>query len=576
MATIIGGAGSDVLMGTFGDDFIDTGGGIDQVDGSQGDDVVRISGPIPKGNQTASTIEGGLGHDILDLTGWDHLTGQVSGDHLYLSQWSPDLNAYTQIADTRGFEEVHLGTSTQYFTLYQESSAAPGSIQGWTVIGGNGPDDITGSRGYDIIKAGGGDDFVHFTGGNDQVSLGDGDDSFDVTLDTGYHDKVTVDGGAGSDWFDLQQAVLGPHTVFDLAAGTVQIGTASFTLTGIENFTMSSDAVAPQPGWTMLLAGGDEANHFLASGGADTVLLGRGGNDALQGTQVVGKLTVFGGAGDDQIFGSAGGDWLNGGGTAPGDTVPASTTDDGADYIAGYDGNDHIFGNSQYAVAGAVDGGDRIYAGNGSDYVNGNGGDDNIYGGDGSDRLYGGAGDDFVYGENGNDHLNGNKGNDTLDGGAGDDQILGGQGNDWVWGGDGNDQIQGGLGDDTIRGGAGIDTLTGNAGNDVFGVSVGSGFDTSGPLAGRTEVIADFQDGQDKLEFLNVSFVFHPGSAADFSSALALAQTAMSPAGGGDAVAVQVGTDTYLFFDNTGHGPASAVCLLNVSAASIMMDDIVL
>ena len=38
---------------------------------------------------------------------------------------------------------------------------------------------------------------------------------------------------------------------------------------------------------------------------------------------------------------------------------------------------------------------------------------------------------------------------------------------------------------------------------------------------------------------------------------------------------MQVGADTYLFFDNLGHGPESAVRLLNVNAAAIDTSDFV-
>jgi len=286
MATIIGGAGSDVLLGTFGDDFIDTGGGFDQVDASQGDDVVRISGPIPVGNPMPSSIQGGPGHDILDLTAWQgHLIDFVGNGYLTFAEWNADRQDYTGVAAVQGFEEVHLGTGVQYFTVYDEgtSDAVPGSLQGWTIIGSNSADNITDSRGYDTIKTGDGDDSVHFRGGNDQVSLGNGNDIFVVDVDTGFHDQVVVDGGAGTDVLDIQQTAMGSHIVVDLAAGTGQIGTASYTLTNFENINARDEAVGPEPGLSIKLAGGDEANNFNVKGGADTVLLGRGGDDALLG-----------------------------------------------------------------------------------------------------------------------------------------------------------------------------------------------------------------------------------------------------------------------------------------------------
>ena len=539
MATIIGSAGSDMLLGTLGDDMIDAGGGVDWVYAGPGDDLVRITGPIEPGNSVASTIYGGIGHDILDLTGWQgNLSGSDAGSFLYFRQLDLGQTQTTAIAYVTGFEEVHLGTGGQSLDLYVESDADPGSLQPWTIIGSEGSDSIFGSRGYDDVQMGDGNDFFAFMGGHDRVSLGNGDDQFTIVYDTGFGDLVQLDGGAGSDTFDIEQTVLGPHTTIDLEAGT------------------------------------EEANHFRPGGGGDAVLLGRGGDDVIESNLLTGTMTAFGGSGKDSIFGGDGADWINGGGHYAGDTIPAATTDDDADHIQGGDGNDHIWGNSQFAGQGSVDGGDDIYGGAGRDYINGNAGADSIFGGDGADRLYGGADNDTIYGGNDDDHINGNKGDDVIFGGDGNDEILGGQGGDRIYGEEGDDAISGGQGDDTINGGGGIDTLSGDAGNDVF-ILYGSAFTLSGPQAGQTDVITDFQDGHDQLNFVtSVSALFHPGSAADFAAGVALAQSVFAPAGGGDAAAVQVGTDTYIFFGNGGDGPTEAVRLANVNAALIDFSDI--
>ena len=71
--------------------------------------------------------------------------------------------------------------------------------------------------------------------------------------------------------------------------------------------------------------------------------------------------------------------------------------------------------------------------------------------------------------------------------------------------------------------------------------------------------------------------VFHTGSAADFVGALALAHKVLTiPSGtkwAEQVAAVQVGADTYLFWDGGPDNPASALRLLNVNAATIGIDD---
>jgi len=457
------------------------------------------------------------------------------------------------VAYVRGFEEVHLSAGVQ-FSAYQQTDANPATLQGWKIVGSDGVDFITDSAGYDQIETGLGNDIIHYMGGNDRISLGDGDDDVWLEPNAGFLNQVTIDGGAGNDQLEVYRSSPALHVKIDLAAGTGVAGNTSFVLTNMENVAVDAPQGAT-PGSAVEIAGSDADNSIRLIADVDAIVAGRGGSDAIQGDQSSRALTAFGGSGDDNIYGGEGSDWLNGGGHAPGDTVPDSA-DDGADYIDGKGGNDHIFGNSQAGVQGAADGGDRIFGGEGMDYVNGNAGNDAIFGGAGSDRLYGGAEDDSIDGGSGADHLNGNKGNDTLEGGDGNDELLGGQG------------------DDRLSGGNGFDTLTGNAGSDTFFIAAYGHFATSGPDAYRVDVITDFQDGQDKLALYYLApTVMHPGSATDAASAFALATSKLAGASDANVAAVQVGADTYLFFDNFGHGPESAVRLLNVSANAIDAHD---
>lgn len=591
MATITGTAGQDRLTGTSGNDVIDGAGGIDTVNAGAGDDVVRLAGGLPYRNPVYAEIDGGAGYDILDLTGWDH--------RLVLSTWadgittitenygwvSPQDYAYTAVAHVSGFEEIRIGPDGGDITLYSGGDGNPNSLRGWKVTADNAADSITDARGNDTIQAGGGDDYVTFNGGSDRVSLADGNDTYQVEHITGYAEHASIDAGAGIDTLKWNDIALPEGLTVDLAAGAAHASLADFALAGFENVELDGNFIWTPDYWQVSLAGDDAANSLTSIVLPDRpiVVSGRGGDDHilleygwLSPSAKDGSPTLYGGAGNDEITGSISNDWINGGGAAPGDSLSPAIVNDGADTLRGAAGNDHIYGNAQSAVQGAADGGDLIFGDEGMDYVNGNAGNDTIQGGMDSDRLYGGAGDDVIDGDywdgswgssgNGNDHINGNKGNDSLHGGGGDDEILGGQGND------------------VIEGGVGFDTMSGNAGSDLFQFGGrtphgdAASFSISGPDAGRTDVITDFQDGQDHLQLLfGVSNVFHPGSAVDLAGALALAHSVLTTPPGANwaeqVAAVQVGADTYLFWDGGPENPASAVRLLNVSAATIGVDD---
>lgn len=91
---------------------------------------------------------------------------------------------------------------------------------------------------------------------------------------------------------------------------------------------------------------------------------------------------------------------------------------------------------------------------------------------------------DWARGYEGRDRLTGNGGNDRLYGDSGADRLSGDDGDDALFGGAGGDRIDCGAGSDTVRGGGGAD---------VFRFVTGDGGD----------VIADFTDGEDKIEILS-------------------------------------------------------------------------
>ena len=122
------------------------------------------------------------------------------------------------------------------------------------------------------------------------------------------------------------------------------------------------------------------------------------GNDGVGAYAGLGKpMTVFGGAGNDNLSGAEADDVLYGG--------------PGNDVLYGSYGNDALKGEG---------GGDRVYGEWGDDALSGGIGDDRLFGGTGNDTLDGGAGADWMYGEDDDDYLvaNDSAADNLVDGGT--------------------------------------------------------------------------------------------------------------------------------------------------------------
>jgi serralysin len=353
----------------------------------------------------------------------------------------------------------------------------------------------------------------------------------------------------------------------------VGLSAASITLAmGGVSHTFAANALAGES-FTFFEDSDDESTVAFGSNSAgDTVTVsgeegfgaryyGFGGADSITGSEA--SDTVFGGDGNDTITGVSAApdadgnvldaDYLNGGG--------------GADTITGSDGNDHIWGNESTSQQGATDLGDLIDAGDGKDYVNGNAGNDTIDGGDGNDRLYGGAGDDTVDGGEGWDYLQGNKGNDVLDGE------------------EGNDTVRGGAGNDTVTGGEGWDVLYGDAGADRFIFAAGDASDSNignlstDPDAGEAlnlvDMIMDFTPNSDIIDLpFNVTDILLTDDVAanSIEQAQAFANDLLDGGAAGNVAAIQVGSDTYLFYNDAGTAGADSNAVIQL--VGVTADDL--
>jgi len=367
-------------------------------------------------------------------------------------------------------------------------------------------------------------------------------------------------------------------------AGTVSVTNSALGFTTITSGTIShsfpaaalSDAAAIKftAGEDTYLSLGTSGGEFFSIDEANNgnYAYGFAGDDSIRGND--GNDNIFGAAGDDTIQGNDGNDNIFGGA--------------GDDSLSGGEGNDHLYG---FGLTGdpTTDGVDSIRGGNGNDYIQGNAGEDSLYGDGGADRINGGGDNDYIQGGSENDTVNGNKGEDTIYGESGNDSLRGGADNDFIGGDSGNDVILGDLGDDTVDGGDGIDVLTGGAGDDVFLFNVDdsgtASSDEDSDVFGLVDTITDFTDGEDLLDLpttigQTAGDVLHATAGITLSSLTAATDYAQqlldNHAGVVDVAALQVGADTYLFYnDQAGATIDSIIKLTGVDAADITTADIV-
>ena len=352
---------------------------------------------------------------------------------------------------------------------------------------------------------------------------------------------------------------------------------------GLDLVTLTAGGVSRTFGASQLKAASLAGRVAFADGSDGTLVIGTTGADtggaALTGAGIgTAKGVYYGLNGDDTITTNNSHSYVYGG--------------NGGDTITGGTGADHLYG---FSISGNAsdDGDDSIDGGAGNDYIQGNAGEDTLIGGLGNDRINGGADDDTITGNEGADVINGNKGDDDIEGNDGNDVLRGGQGKDTIDGGADNDTIFGDLGDDEITGGTGYDVMTGGAGADTFVFAEDHAtLLLTGANAYRADAITDFAVGEDLLDLggtlgqdaadiikaqagISLSSV---GAAVNYAQQL-LTNAVNASAGAADTaiVALQIGADTYLFYDDDGVDGVinSAIKLDGVTAADFTFESIV-
>ncbi len=414
----------DILYGLGGDDYLGGGMGGDRLYGGDGNDT--ISGQGLSSGPTYSYNVNGL--DIFDGGPGDDLVENVAFATFGLPP-ALGADAIMQLDGGPGFDTFSADFSNQTVPIvwndatptdftFANGTYAHGFERLKHIVGGSANDSFTSTAGRF-------DNSFHGSGGDDTFSPGLGSDY--------------VEGGPGTD------TVIVDFSVNDTP-----------DLTGLTND-------GGQAIWRALVANGAVKPDYLFY---RTV-------EALQITGTSKADAIIGTDGSDRLIGLGGNDTLFAGG---------GTSNSGADYIDGGDGNDTIRGAYNAPSIG--------------DTLLGGAGDDSFLPRTGSDIVSGGPGNDTI---NGNDFPSGGYGNDVFDGGDGDDLVY----NVFPGGNLASNTNQGSV-KMQLDGGAGFDTLGADFGNQTQGVTF---------IGGQTNSM-EFTDGSYFRNFEMMSVVIF-GSGND-------------------------------------------------------------
>ncbi|MEE3099610.1 MAG: calcium-binding protein, partial [Pseudomonadota bacterium] len=313
-----GGAGSDTLIGSQGDDELRGAGGADRLVGFRGDDVM-IGGKgrdalVWNNGDGSDLMRGQAGFDSVEVNGSDE-AGDVfevrSTDDGALFE---RVNFGNFALDMRSVERLAVSGGGGDDVLDATGLLADGSKL--RAFGGAGNDALAGGEGDDILKGDAGDDLLTGDRGADRMLGGDGDD---VMVWNNGDGSDLMDGGAGTDVARANGSDADAD-VFEISDGANGVDFArtnrgEFTLDIRDAETVEVNGLGGDDGVdatellcsdVSVVADGGAGNDVLTGGGADDALTGGTGDDRLDGG--LGDDLLTGGAGADVFVFSAGDD----------------------------------------------------------------------------------------------------------------------------------------------------------------------------------------------------------------------------------------------------------------------------
>ena len=444
--------------------------------------TIDLSHVVYIGSGIAS-LQGGTGNDVLIGTNldaqFDIISGNDGNDSIYGLKGNDSLtggngNDYID----GGFGNDTIQGSANNDTLYGRdgNDTLQGSTGNDLIYGDNGNDSIAGDAGLDSVYGGYGNDTINDVVNGDTsaefIDAGGGNDT--IQVDSSFNNDTLFGGTEGIDSLVLNSNI----TRVFFSAGTSSIEQLTFnTFAIVSNAAGSTIDLQYLKTFvdTPVITGGAGVDILTGSNFGD-VITGAAGNDTIRGLN--GSDNLNGGDGDDVIYGGAGNDTITGGndsntlanhdvleGDAGNDTFVTASTNTEFDSIDGGAGSDTIsnsggalvlnrFTASSQSIEIITNAAANAINGNGNNNlfnfrlnsnayvvfnnvsaINGLGGNDTITGTNVANTINGGDGVDTIYGLGGNDTLNGNDGDDYIDGGAGADTINGGDGADTLRGG---------------------------------------------------------------------------------------------------------------------------------------------
>ncbi len=445
---ILGGSGSDSILGSNSDDYIQAGTGTED----------SLSGGL--GNNTL-VGGGGTRDDYFMGRGNDTIIGNAATyDALYYNS-SPagvvvNLSNSTQsFVNSLGVTRTVAAYSGSNFGVNATDATSYSIGDAYTVLSGTSTsiNEVQGSTNADLVFAG--TDFINYysRGGIDTVYGGSGGVSY-----LGYEQKDYFFGGTGNDNFYFSNGA----DRADGGTGSNVIRTNSYYTTTTYNVTVYLDATADtnsnstadyiDRGVTTLTDSGITYTGFEygwgnTTSGANAMLvknfdhiLGTSSNDYFVGNAnanqinaLGGSNTIYGLGGNDTITAIDGTNNIDGGNGT--DLVNFQYTNTGVSGTLAQNSGNYTYGVSVFLADGTFLGasdknstwgaGYSIYQARtgttGANFYSTITNVENINGSDYDDVLYGNGGANVIYGNNGNDVLAGNGGADSLYGGSGND-----------------------------------------------------------------------------------------------------------------------------------------------------------
>ncbi len=332
------------------------------------------------------------------------------------------LDIYVASSSETGVTQLRFDAGTPGVT----NTAA---IGGGLLSGTSGNDILQGLIGNDQITAGNGDDILRDGDGSDTLTGGAGADVFVMSRD-GLADTIT-DFTLGEDKLDLSlwpmlrdisqlafsiqsygmnvvygdellvvRSADGNYIDYRLLDNASVIGAGTRISTMIEPGYPGPATPTPDPNAPPTTPSADDAGAVGSMTDSIAVMTGHGFS------------TLRSAISED------------------GGNPPAARVLGADNVVTGTFGNDAIHGTDTMDILLAGAGNDIVHGGGGDDILLGRAGDDELRGDAGGDLLIGGTGEDHLQGGSGHDVLHGGADDDVLEGGLGDDILFGETGAD--------------------------------------------------------------------------------------------------------------------------------------------------